>query len=119
MTYLNFEWNGDKYVWDLYKAGRCTIGYIIIFVTGYHFLHVVIRLMRDLNGVSEEDCKSKNNSDENKGLLENENRQKQKKPVNKKNKSGRSEETIDPVSGNAQEENIRQITEDGEKTEEN
>ena len=48
MTHLNFQWGDDKYTWDLTKAGKCTLGYVIIFVTGYHFLHVVMRLLKDL-----------------------------------------------------------------------
>ena len=53
MTHLNFEWDGDKYTWDLAKAGRCTLGYIIIFVTGYHFMHCVMRLLGDLTEARE------------------------------------------------------------------
>ena len=57
MTHLNFEWDGDKYTWDLTKAGKCTLGYIIIFVTGYHFLHVVMGLLKDLTEAKEENAK--------------------------------------------------------------
>ena len=57
MTHLNFEWGGDKYTWDLTKAGKCTLGYVIIFVTGYHFLHVVMGLLKDLTEAKEEKTK--------------------------------------------------------------
>ena len=50
MTHLKFEWDGDMYTWDLAKAGRCTLGYVIIFVTGYHFIHVLMRLWKELSG---------------------------------------------------------------------
>ena len=76
MTHLNFEWDGDQYTWDLAKAGRCTLGYVIIFVTGYHFMHCVMRLLGDLTEArktqSEEDNKdiSKSSDKENKGSQE-------------------------------------------------
>ena len=76
MTHLNFEWDGDKYTWDLAKAGRCTLGYIIIFVTGYHFMHCVMRLLGDLtearDAKTEEDSKdvSKYSDQENKASQE-------------------------------------------------
>ena len=50
MTYLTFEWNGDKYHWDLHKAGKCTVGYVLIFVTAYHVLHLLSALVRDMSG---------------------------------------------------------------------
>ena len=50
MTHLKFEWDGDMYTWDLAKVGRCTLGYVIIFVTGYHFIHVLMRLWKELSG---------------------------------------------------------------------
>ena len=65
MTHLNFEWGGDKYTWDLTKAGKCTLGYVIIFVTGYHFLHVVMGLLKDLTETKEE--KAKKDSNDGKG----------------------------------------------------
>ena len=71
MTHLNFEWGGDKYTWDLTKAGKCTLGYVIIFVTGYHFLHVVMGLLKDLTEAREAKAKKDNINGKEKNVLVN------------------------------------------------
>ena len=71
MTHLNFEWGGDKYTWDLTKAGKCTLGYVIIFVTGYHFLHVVMGLLKDLTVAREAKAKKDNINEKEKDVLVN------------------------------------------------
>ena len=68
MTHLKFEWDGDMYTWDLAKAGRCTLGYVIIFVTGYHFIHVLMRLWNELSGDKNVPLNADTSSSKNKSL---------------------------------------------------
>ena len=68
MTHLKFEWDGDMYTWDLAKAGRCTLGYVIIFVTGYHFIHVLMRLWKELSGDKNVPLNADTSSSKNKSL---------------------------------------------------
>ena len=68
MTHLKFEWDGDMYTWDLAKAGRCTLGYVIIFVTGYHFIHVLMRLWKELSGAKNVPLNGDTSSSKNESL---------------------------------------------------
>ena len=95
MTHLNFEWGGDKYTWDLTKAGRCTLGYVIIFVTGYHFLHVVMGLLKDLTEAR--GAKAKGESIEGKKLEELEDKDgKEKRPGEKIDSKTKKKKEVNP-----------------------